>query len=142
MASNKGLVIALDREFIIPIQGAHVLSYSDITDKKTEHKIEQILGTRKANSVISDMAPNSTGQSTFDHDAIIQLQLKAFDLAQRFLQLDGYFLCKIWFGDRTNEFMNQLSAHFKSVRIVKPKASRNDSAEIFILCINYKHQIN
>lgn len=134
----QGKVISLDRDFIYPINGAHVLSYTDVTLPQTILKIEHILNGQKATSVISDMAPNSTGQSTFDHDAIIELQEKAFNLAKNCLETKGYFLCKIWFGDGTNDFKKKMSLHFETVKIIKPPASRNESAEIFIFCSNFK----
>lgn len=84
------------------------------------------------------MAPNSCGQSTFDHDAIINLQKRAFDIAKDFLQQKGYFLCKIWFGDGTNEFTTELAKYFEIVKLIKPAASRTESAEIFIFCSNFK----
>lgn len=134
----RGKVISLDRDFIFPINGAHVMSFSDITLPQTISKIEHILNGQKATSVISDMAPNSTGQSTFDHDAIIELQEKAFSVAKYFLEPKGYFLCKIWFGDGTNDFKNKMSTHFETIKTIKPAASRNESAEIFIFCSNFK----
>ncbi|CAF1127869.1 unnamed protein product [Brachionus calyciflorus] len=134
----KGKVISVDREFINPIEGADVLSYADITEKQTQIKIENLLNGKKANSVISDMAPNSTGQSTFDHDAIIELQEKALEIAKEFLELKGHFVCKIWFGDRTNDLTKKLLKNFEFVKLIKPPASRNDSAEIFIFCSNFK----
>ncbi|RNA43329.1 rRNA methyltransferase mitochondrial [Brachionus plicatilis] len=142
LTKPQGKVISLDREFIYPIDGAHVLSYSDITLPETKLKIEKLLNGQKATSVISDMAPNSTGQSTFDHDAIIELQAKAFDMAKQFLDSKGFFLCKIWFGDGTSEFKEKLSKNFESVKSIKPPASRNQSAEIFIFCSNFKSKIN
>lgn len=137
LSKPKGKVISLDREFIHPLDGAEVLSYADITDSQTKTKIEKILNGQKATSVISDMAPNSTGQSTFDHDAIIELQMKAFEMAKLFLVQKGYFLCKIWFGDCTNDFKKTLSEYFESVKLIKPPASRSDSAEIFFFCSNF-----
>lgn len=134
----QGKVISIDRDFIYPIDGAEILSYSDITLTQTKIKLEELLNGQRATSVISDMAPNSTGQSTFDHDAIIELQEKAFSMAKTILNLGGFFLCKIWFGDGTNDFKTKLSKNFESVKIIKPPASRNESAEIFIFCSNFK----
>lgn len=132
-------------EYIDPIDGAILFPYSSITDHSTFNKISKCLNEIKTKTlvaevdgVISDMAPNSTGQSTFDHDAIIVLQKKAFDLAKLFLVENGYFLCKIWFGDSTNEFTNMLSNYFQFVKLIKPDSSRGDSAEIFIFCSNFK----
>ena len=67
------------------------------------------------------------------------LQKKAFELAKKFLADKGYFLCKIWFGDSTKEFTRILENHFELVKLVKPDASRGDSAEIFIFCSNFSN---
>ena len=58
-------------------------------------------------------------------------------MAKRFLSADGVFLCKIWFGDSTKEFMSELEHYFKFVKLVKPEASRQDSSEIFIFCSGF-----
>lgn len=79
-------------------------------------------------------APNSIGQGSFDHDAIIMLQEVAFNFAKSSLVDKGNFLCKIWFGDSTKEFMRALEKYFKYVKLIKPEASRSDSAEVFIFC--------
>ena len=136
-------MISLDRDYIAPIEGAHVLSNCDIAHDLTCEKVKSLLGgaadQRRVDSVISDMAPNCTGQSTFDHDNIVLLQRKALGVARQFLQEEkGVFLCKLWFGDLVNEFQSELSKHFAHVKIVKPKASRDDSAEVFLFCSSFK----
>ena len=73
-------------------------------------------------------------------DSLIKLQTCAFNLAKKVLKPNGYFLCKLWFGDGTSVFREFLQTHFEKVRIIKPKASRNDSAEIFLFCSNFKIQ--
>ena len=137
--SSQGLVISVDRDYIEPIDGAIILTHSDITDPKTIEKIKLILNDRKADIVLSDMAPNCTGQSTFDHDRLIELQRRAHEVSKLFLVNGGYFVCKLWFGDTVNEFKSELLKNFAYVKTVKPSASRDESAEIFLFCSNFKH---
>ncbi len=120
------------------MDGAQLLSYSDIQDEKTIKKILDLVKDKHVTSVISDMAPNASGQKTFDHDAIIDLQMQALDLAKKCLKINGNFLCKLWFGDRSEEFVKNLSKTFQTVKIVKPAASRSDSAECFVIALKYK----
>lgn len=134
----QGTVIGVDRDDLLAVDGAHTLPFSDITKTSTLNKITQVLSGQRINSVISDMAPNSIGQGSFDHDAIIHLQTLALDFSRLHLATDGCFLCKIWFGDSTKEFTAGLEKYFKLVKLIKPNASRVDSAEIFIFCSGFK----
>ena len=54
------------------------------------------------------------------------------------LKINGYFLCKLWFGDGIENFQKELLENFEKVKLVKPPASRSDSAEIFLFCSNFK----
>lgn len=119
------------------MEGAHLLSYSDITDEKTIKKIREILQNQPVNGVISDMAPNSSGQKFLDHDMIISLQNIALNMAKTHLKNEGFFLCKIWDGDSTNEFTKTLMNNFSVVKTIKPPSSRSDSAEIFLLALKF-----
>ena len=83
-------------------------------------------------------APNATGQSPLDHDRIIKLQTRVFDICKRLLKSNGQLLCKIWMGDSLNEFQHLLKTRFEQVRVVKPPSSRTDSSEIFLFCSNFR----
>lgn len=133
-----GMVISIDLLHIAPLDGAHLLTNHDITHEKTVKRINELLNGRMVSSVISDMAPNATGDKTLDHDSIVSLQHKAFDLSKKLLKPNGYFLCKLWSGDTNTEFIGYLLKYFESVKIVKPKASRDDSSEIFLMCLKFK----
>ena len=74
----------------------------------------------------------------FNKDSIVKLQMTAFDLSKKVLKLNGYFLCKLWFGDRIELIKKDLLKNFDKVKIIKPPASRSDSAEIFLFCSNFK----
>ena len=116
------------------------LILGDIQDEKVVKKILDLIKDKPVASVLSDMAPNATGQKALDHDMIINLQLKAFNLAKICLKPNGTFLCKLWYGDGVEEFTKTLKNNFQTVKIVKPESSRNDSSECFILALKYKSQ--
>jgi 23S rRNA (uridine2552-2'-O)-methyltransferase len=79
--------------------------------------------------------------STFDHDSIVDLQKITYsNYVKRLLSDNGSFLFKLWSGDLVETLKLELEKNFKKVKIIKPKASRNDSAEIFVLCLKYKKE--
>ena len=131
---QAGKVIAIDLKDIEPIPGATILSRSDFTSIDVQKELVQILNSKKVDVVLSDMAPNAGVSKEFDHSSIVKLVLSAFTFSRVVLKEGGTFLCKIWNGREEQRLLNTFSQHFKQTRIVKPKASRDDSAEVFILC--------
>lgn len=100
-------------------------------------KIKQLLGNNPIDILLSDMAPNATGHGEMDHTRIIELNTHLLDFCVHVLKQNGTLVCKIWDGGRTRHFMNTLETVFKDVRIVKPDASRVNSAELFLLARDY-----
>jgi 23S rRNA (uridine2552-2'-O)-methyltransferase len=135
---KNGFVIGVDRDYIEPIDGAHLLSYSNIESEKVIKNILDLVKNKPVSTVISDMAPNASGEKCLDHEAIIELQLKALNLAKQCLKQDGIFLCKIWNGDCLPEFKDTLKKNFETINTLKPLASRTDSSEIFVLALKFK----
>ncbi|RWS11753.1 rRNA methyltransferase 2-like protein [Dinothrombium tinctorium] len=135
----NSFVLAVDKDAIHPIPGAHVLPNTDFTKPISQAKIFDILNSRKIDFICSDMAPNATGVKSHDHELIIGLSFCALTFAVMNLQpKTGAFLTKIWDGSRTPELVSQMEKFFESVKSVKPLSSRSDSAESFILGRNFK----
>lgn len=84
--------------------------------------------------VLSDMAPKTTGRKDVDHFRSIALAERALFLAQEFLKPSGIFFCKVFQGGDFPSFRDRCRSIFKSVRVIKPKSSRPESVEIFLLC--------
>ncbi|PIO34148.1 hypothetical protein AB205_0146780, partial [Aquarana catesbeiana] len=84
------------------------------------------------------MAPNASGFRELDHHRLASMCLSLLDLAAIVLQPGGNFLCKVWDGSETNPIRDRLRQRFQHVKTVKPKASRTDSAEIYLLAKSYK----
>ena len=88
--------------------------------------------------VLSDMAPQTTGNKWSDQQKSLDLSRRAFDLASKFLAKDGVFYCKVFDGEDFKVYFDEVRAYFQKAKIVKPKSSRPESRELFVLGIGYK----
>jgi len=142
---KDGIVIGFDLVGIAPLPGAIFLSNTDLYEPETISKIsvilkqyatlinEEALTDRCVDVVMSDMAPCCIGIPEHDHENICNLAKRAFNLVNFFLKPDGTFLFKLWDGQYTKSIVNSLKSQFGIVKILKPDASRSESAEIFVL---------
>lgn len=96
------------------------------------------LGPKKADWVLSDMAPNLSGLDAVDQPRAMELVELAFELAKDVLNEQGGFLVKLFQGEGSEHFILQLRQHFKRVVIRKPKASRDRSREVYVLAREFK----
>ena len=118
---------------MMPVEGAVILHEHDFTDRETQEKLCQILNGMKVDVVISDMAPRATGIKSMDHEMIIKLCLEGLKFSNKVLNEGGTYLCKLWQGGSWLKLETTLKIFFRDVKIVKPFASRSDSAEVFAL---------
>jgi 23S rRNA (uridine2552-2'-O)-methyltransferase len=93
---------------------------------------------RKADVVISDASPNISGVWEVDHARQIDLANQALKLALEILRPSGNFFVKVFEGDLLNSFIKTMEKYFETVKVIKPKASRAKSSELFILAMNLK----
>ena len=91
--------------------------------------------------VLSDMAPQTTGNKWSDQQKSLDLSRRAFDLARKFLDKDGVFYCKVFDGEDCKEFFDEVRGCFQKAKIVKPKSSRVESRELFVLGMGYKRNL-
>lgn len=134
-----GKVIAFDIAPIHPVDGATVMPGIDITKPLNQAKLIEVLNGQQVDLVCSDMAPKPSGIKDMDHETIMALCYSAFQFASNVLKPStGMFLTKLWDGSRTSNFSNELSRLFEVVKMIKPNASRKESAEIYILARNFK----
>lgn len=134
----NGLVIAVDLRHIDPIKGAIILKESNFTDPEIQEKIYNLLPNGQADVVLSDMAPNASGNTDLDAASIMNLVYNALKFSMRTLKKDGTFLCKVWDNNDIEKMFNGLRSLFSSVKRVKPDASRSDSAELYLLARGFK----
>jgi 23S rRNA (uridine2552-2'-O)-methyltransferase len=140
IVGGKGFVLGVDLKPIEPFPQSNVKTIiGDITE---EEVIEQILRMlpRKADAVISDASPNISGIWEVDHARQIDLAQHALKIAMETLRPPGNFFVKVFQGDLLDDFIKKMKKHFEIVKIVKPKASRAKSSEIFLLGMRLKRE--
>ena len=134
---GRGRVIALDRNAMDPLPGVSVLK-RDFLEPEAVDELRAALAKDKADAVISDMAAPATGHRQTDHLKIMALCDAALDFAKGVLKPGGTFLCKVLRGGTERELLEAMKRDFAMVRHVKPKASRTDSAELFVLASGFR----
>jgi len=92
--------------------------------------------------VLSDMAPQTTGNKWSDQQKSLDLCRRAFALACLFLAKDGVFYCKVFDGEDFKEYFDEVRRSFQKAKIVKPKSSRPESRELFVLGMGYKGRLS
>lgn len=138
IVGNDGFVLGVDLKRIEPLEAANVHTVvGDITAPETQEQIEHILPS-SADVVISDVSPNISGVWEVDHARQVDLARESLKLALRLLRVDGNFFVKVFQGDMFHDFVEKVKQHFARVEIIKPKASRAKSAEVFVLGIGLK----
>jgi 23S rRNA (uridine2552-2'-O)-methyltransferase len=88
--------------------------------------------------VISDLAPQTTGNREGDHARSMELCRKALALARELLVSGGSFVCKMYQGEESKEFLDELRRHFRTAKTQKPKASRAESREVFFVGVGFQ----
>ncbi|PKC14852.1 cell division protein FtsJ [Rhizophagus irregularis] len=134
---NGNLIIAVDLLTIEPIPGVNVIQ-GDFTHISTQQKVKELLKEREADVILSDMAPNFSGQRFIDHVKSMELCEFSLNFAERVLKSGGTFLCKFLMGESDHEFRNNLKTKFDIVRHEKPQAVRKKSTEGYFMCLGYK----
>ena len=136
---GRGRVVAIDLHEIEPIAGVTIFQ-KDFYDEDAPQVLIDALGGVRADAVISDMAAHATGHRQTDHIKIMDLAETALMFAREILKPGGVFLCKVLRGGTENELLATLKKDFRTVRHIKPSASRSDSAELFVLALGFRKQ--
>jgi 23S rRNA (uridine2552-2'-O)-methyltransferase len=133
---GRGRVIAIDLLEMDPIEGVE-FRQMDFHDRKAPDQLREWLGGL-ADGVLSDMAANATGHRKTDQLRIIGLVELAADFASEVLAPGGFFLAKVLQGGTDGELLGRLKRDFATVRHLKPKASRADSSELYLLATGFR----
>jgi 23S rRNA (uridine2552-2'-O)-methyltransferase len=135
VAANKvkpsGRVIAIDLLPIAPISGVTLLK----GDFRSE-SLHQALADAKADVVLSDLSPNLSGIGNVDQARALELTTAAIDFCCKVLKPEGVFVAKAFHGEAFEEVLKRLRATFGKVKVLKPLASRGESAETYVLARN------
>ena len=130
---NKGFVLGVDLKSIEPFPQHYVRTIvCDITEPETVQQILEML-PRRPNAIISDASPNISGIWEVDHARQIDLARQSLQIALETLQPSGNLFVKVFQGDMLDDFTHKVKQHFETVLVIKPKASRAKSSEMFIL---------
>jgi len=130
--AKNGKLISIDLKKMEPI-GSSLQIQGDFTEEGVQKEIKNNT-TSKVDVVMSDMAVNTTGIKNIDSIQTGELCKEAMVFAKDLLNQNGYFISKIFMGGTFNEIVAEGKKYFKEVKVFKPKSSRKDSKESFIIC--------
>jgi 23S rRNA (uridine2552-2'-O)-methyltransferase len=141
-----GKVVAVDRQNVRNFSedeagsgdgAAHVESIrGDMTEADTRERVLAAVGEGRADAVISDMAPNMTGEYDLDHARSVHLARQAFETALELLDTGGDLAVKVFDGRDLADLREEIDAEFEYVRDVRPRASRDSSSEVYLVAKN------
>lgn len=136
LAGERGKIIALDLQPIEPIPGV-VTIVGDMTDPVVQAQVIEAAGGR-ANVVLSDAAPSTTGVKLRDHVLSIELASAAFEVARELLVPKGSMVLKVFEGEDLPDLIRAVKLAFHPVKVHTPAATRNESWESFIVARGFK----
>jgi len=138
IVGSRGFVLGVDLKSIQPIDKSNVRTLiGDVTNPQMVEQIREFL-PRPADAVISDVSPSISGIWELDHARQIDLARQSLRIATSVLRLKGNFFVKVFQGDMLNDFVREVKRHFAFVKLIKPKASRARSAELYVLGMNLR----
>jgi len=141
--SDRGTVVGVDRQRIDPLEDhdSVELVRGDLTEASTiDEVVERVgadTGERPVDVVISDMAPNMTGDYDLDHARSVHLARQAFEVADRVLDAGGDLAVKVFDGKDLDDLEADIAEQFEYVRQVRPDASRDSSSELYLVAKGY-----
>jgi 23S rRNA (uridine2552-2'-O)-methyltransferase len=137
LVGKQGVVIALD---ILPMEPIEAVAFlqGDFTEHAVHERLLTVIDGRKVDLVMSDMAPNISGMKAVDQPRAMYLAELALDFAKSVLKEKGDFVTKLFQGEGSDDYLKKLRACFDKVVIRKPKASRAQSREVYIIAKGFK----
>lgn len=134
---DSGVVVASDILPMDPIAGVDFVQ-GDFTEDKVFEELLSLLGNRRVDVVISDMAPNMSGMAAVDVPKAMGLVELALDMAKRVLHPDGVFVAKVFQGEGFEALLADMRGSFSSVVSRKPDSSRARSREVYQVCKGFR----
>jgi 23S rRNA (uridine2552-2'-O)-methyltransferase len=135
LVGPEGLVVGVDLQRLKPIPGAHFIQ-GDFTKRETHDRLSALLGEKgrsALDAVVSDMAPDMSGNYEIDQFRSIHLSEMALDFADKHLREGGAFVCKVFEGADFQQFRNEVKRRFKRIHQYHPAASRKSSSEVYLV---------
>jgi len=133
----KGTILALDILTMEPVEGVCFIQ-GDFREPEVLARLEQTLGGRQVDVVVSDMAPNLSGIESADTARIIHLVELAIEFSVAHLKPEGALIAKVFHGSGYSQLVKLFKETFRIVKPLKPKASRDKSSETFLVGVGLK----
>jgi 23S rRNA (uridine2552-2'-O)-methyltransferase len=137
LVGDNGRVVASDILEMSPLAGVEFIQ-GDFTEEAVLNQILSVMDGELADVVISDMAPNMSGNNAVDQPAAMYLVELALDMAREVLKPNGSFVAKVFQGEGFDQYMADVRTHFKKVVTRKPDSSRARSREVYIIGVGFK----
>ncbi|MBU2865036.1 23S rRNA (uridine(2552)-2'-O)-methyltransferase RlmE [Reinekea forsetii] len=137
LVGDKGRVVASDILEMDSIAGVEFIQ-GDFTDDGVFQSLLECIGESPVDLVISDMAPNMSGNASIDQPAAMYLVELALDMAQSILKPGGGFIAKVFHGEGFDEYIKTIRQQYTKVTMRKPEASRARSRETYVVASGYK----
>lgn len=134
-AGEKGKILGVDLKPVTVMAANAVFIVADINELDVEVLIKKYNFNHLFDAVISDMAPNTTGNKFVDQIRSYDLCVLALETAKKFLKPKGNFVCKIFDGEDAMAFRDQLKENFSEVHILRPKSVQSSSKEMFMIAL-------
>jgi 23S rRNA (uridine2552-2'-O)-methyltransferase len=138
LVGQSGFVLGLDLKEISPLAGTRFIKGSIEDPQLTQTLLQTIVPGDKFDVVLSDMSPNVSGIWEIDHERQISLTKHALHVSTKILESGGNAVYKIFQGVSTRSFVDELAEHFASVKLSKPPASRQESSELYVICLGFE----
>lgn len=139
---STGLVVGVDVKEMDGVKdgfGANVrFLCMSVEDDTLTARVRDLMRDAKVDVILSDLSPNLSGIWSLDHARQIDLSRRVLDIAMVVLKDDGDAVLKVFEGDMLREFIDYARMNFKRVYIHKPKASRRESSELYLVCKGFK----
>ena len=133
----NGRIIALDILPMEPIEGVEFLQ-GDFREESVLQQLQEMMQGKKADVVVSDMAPNLSGVESADSARVAHLIELALEFAQQHMKPEGALVTKVFHGSGYSQLVELFKQYFVTVKPVKPKASRDKSSETFLVGMKLK----
>lgn len=134
---ENGRVVACDILPMDPIYGVDFLQ-GDFREQSVLEELLRIVGDTEVDVVMSDMAPNMSGNLAVDQPRAMYLVELAFEMCNQILKKGGSFVVKVFNGEGTEAYLRMLRSAFKEVKVRKPDASRSRSREVYYVGLGFK----
>ncbi|MEE9474690.1 MAG: SAM-dependent methyltransferase [Candidatus Hydrothermarchaeaceae archaeon] len=132
IVADEGLVLGVDLDDIRPFKFENIKAIKgDFTKDEVAGEIKKIIGS--ADAVVSDASPDISGVWDVDHFRSVELSRSALSIARDILKPGGNFLVKVFQGGETEDFFREVKGTFSYTKRTKPRASRDQSSEIYIV---------